>query len=420
MLLVSYHMHIWWLNSRALEDSGLPDDVEAPPGGIIYRDPTTNELTGVFEDQGPLPLIEAKPEELTPTTFRFISNLRAFFREMSANGYVAYMDALVDNRDVVRTYSLLHKLGVIKQKGTLASLVTAGGGEQRMQQIESWRRDYETDDLRMNVVKLFIDGNFDTRLAYLKGGYSGSDWYGRTYFSREELRDWFRLLDAQGYAAQVHVLGDAAMALVMSAFEDAGLEQSEQQRHTIAHIQLAELSDIDRMARLGLIASISPSWGYHEPRDEGVPFNEAEIIEQVGARFGEDSGYLPFSWLRDASVRIAVGSDFPFTTLNPFDAIETGMTRVHPRIEPPGEPLLAEQRLDLKTLLDGMTIGAAYQLNRENELGSIETGKSASLTLIDRNLFETPVEDISETRVVMTMIDGDIVYRASPRPYRAR
>jgi predicted amidohydrolase YtcJ len=114
--------------------------------------------------------------------------------------------------------------------------------------------------------------------------------------------------------------------------------------------------------------------------------------------------------LKEEGVPIGVGSDFPFMTLNPFEAIETGITRRHPAAGPDREPLLMEHGLDLGTLLEAMTINAAHQIYREDELGSIEVGKSASLTLIDRDLFETAPEDISETRVLMTMIDGDIVH----------
>ena len=115
----------------------------------------------------------------------------------------------------------------------------------------------------------------------------------------------------------------------------------------------------------------------------------------------------------DSGARISAGSDYPFTTLNPFEAIEVGLTRQYYSNSVAGaipEAIQADQKVTLDQLLRSNTIEAAYQLGREDELGSIEVGKSASFTLIDRNLFTTKPADIGETMVTMTMIDGETVY----------
>jgi predicted amidohydrolase YtcJ len=121
----------------------------------------------------------------------------------------------------------------------------------------------------------------------------------------------------------------------------------------------------------------------------------------------------PFRALLDSGARVTAGSDHPFTPLNPFLAIEAGITRRDPLGEG-GEGLVAEQGVGLDALLAAYTINAAYQLHQEELTGSIEVGKAGDLVVLDRNLFETPPQEISESLVLMTVLDGAVIHRSEP------
>jgi predicted amidohydrolase YtcJ len=100
--------------------------------------------------------------------------------------------------------------------------------------------------------------------------------------------------------------------------------------------------------------------------------------------------------------------------LSPVIQMEIGHTR-----QDPGEPNAPIQpreseRLDIDTLIRGFTIDAAYQLHMEGEIGSLEVGKKADLVVLDRNLFETDAYEIHKTEVIMTLMNGNIVYRKDP------
>jgi predicted amidohydrolase YtcJ len=124
-----------------------------------------------------------------------------------------------------------------------------------------------------------------------------------------------------------------------------------------------------------------------------------------------------FSSLDKAGVRVTFGSDFPVSSgmegLNPFNEIEVGHTRRNigdrdSNFLPP-----ADERMPISTLLRGYTINGAYQLGVEKDLGSIEVGKLADLIVIEKNIFKQKPSDIHNNRVLMTVMDGDVVYKAS-------
>jgi predicted amidohydrolase YtcJ len=122
----------------------------------------------------------------------------------------------------------------------------------------------------------------------------------------------------------------------------------------------------------------------------------------------------PFRALADRGALLTAGSDYPFTPLDPLLAIEVGMTRRDPE-NASSPPMIAEQALDLEDLLAAYTINAAHQLHREDLTGSIEVGKWGDLVVLDRNLFDIPPDEIGETRVLMTLLEGEVVHRAAIR-----
>ena len=109
---------------------------------------------------------------------------------------------------------------------------------------------------------------------------------------------------------------------------------------------------------------------------------------------------------------VSGGSDWSVSSLNPLDAIEVGIT--HRRIGQTGAPWNPQERVDLPTMIALYTINAAYALHQDEETGSIETGKLADLVVLDRNLFDLPVEEIHGVRVVRTLLEGKTVFEQKP------
>jgi predicted amidohydrolase YtcJ len=112
---------------------------------------------------------------------------------------------------------------------------------------------------------------------------------------------------------------------------------------------------------------------------------------------------------------IAGGSDFPVDPLNPWKQVEMAVSRSQPANELMGiydGVLTPWECLTLPESIRMHTMGAAYQLHQDDVTGSIEMGKYADLIVLDRNLFRIPVDDISETKVLLTMVNGEVVWEA--------
>jgi predicted amidohydrolase YtcJ len=119
----------------------------------------------------------------------------------------------------------------------------------------------------------------------------------------------------------------------------------------------------------------------------------------------------PIGSVHRSGGRIVGGSDFWVTELNPMLAIEAAVTRQDP-YKDTGPVLNASERVDLATMIDAYTINGAYVMGLDERQGSIEVGKRADLTVLDRNLFDVPAADISKAKVVRTIFDGRDVYLA--------
>ncbi len=118
----------------------------------------------------------------------------------------------------------------------------------------------------------------------------------------------------------------------------------------------------------------------------------------------------PINSIHKAGGVIIAGSDWFVSSMNPFESIEVGISRIDP-LDPERDPLNPEERVTLPTVLAMYTINAAYAMHQEDKTGSLEAGKFADLIVLDRNLFQIPVKDISETRVLWTLLEGKEVYR---------
>jgi predicted amidohydrolase YtcJ len=171
-------------------------------------------------------------------------------------------------------------------------------------------------------------------------------------------------------------------------------------------MEFVDEKDLPRFGKLGVVASMSLQWSRRDAWSvEGI---EGHIAPEA-----MDKMYPAGSVHRGGGV-VAYGSDWPVTDLMPWVGIESGATRTGEPDEAkavyPGMLAPASERLSLIDSVKASTIGVAHQLHREDESGSIERGKLADLIVVDQNILKVPVWDVSETKVLMTMVGGKVVY----------
>ena len=180
-------------------------------------------------------------------------------------------------------------------------------------------------------------------------------------------------------------------------------------RHHIVHLQLIHPDDIPRFAELDVTANFQALWAFpdHWVRELNLPEIGAERVERM----------YPIGSVVRSGGRIAGGSDWTVSTMNPLEAIEVALRRQDPDVTPSDDlPVLnADERVDLATMIEAYTANIAYLMKQEETVGSIEVGKRADLVVLDRNLFEIPVDEINEARVELTLFDGEVVYQDEER-----
>jgi predicted amidohydrolase YtcJ len=172
-------------------------------------------------------------------------------------------------------------------------------------------------------------------------------------------------------------------------------------------MQFVDERDLPRFGKLGVVASMSLQWSRRDAWS-------VQGIEGYVDPSAMDRLYPAKSVLRGRGV-VAYGSDWPVTDLMPWVGIESGVTRAG-EVDPakavyPGSLSPASERLSLLESVKASTIGVAHQMHREDESGSIARGKLADLIVVDQNIFNVPIQDVSETKVLMTMVGGKVVYR---------
>ena len=141
------------------------------------------------------------------------------------------------------------------------------------------------------------------------------------------------------------------------------------------------------------------------------PSHASDDMRWADARLGPGrvDGAYAWRWFVDAKVPLAFGSDFPVEIVNPFWGIYAAITRQDAEGKPPGgwHP---EQRLTLEEALRGFTAGSAYAAFAEDRLGILKPGMRADVTIVDRDLFRASPRELLASRVVMTIVAGQVAF----------
>ena len=397
-------VHAAWLNSRGLAEMGIDADTPDPQGGVIIREPGGMEPTGILVDNAAYNIISKLPAY---SEEQYKDALEWSMREMNGVGVTTIKDALTDGRSL-KAYKGLDDSGrlTMRVSTSIAWRMLWTDYEKNVRE----RADYATENVGTEFIKIMLDGIPPTRTAamldpYLPDEKHGDSFTGKLIHSPERLTEDMIYLDGQGLTVKVHATGDRAVRVTLDAVEAARKANGDSgMMHEISHAELIHPDDLPRFKELDVIAEFSPILWYPSPL--------VEVMTQV---IGEERAnrFWPTRALLDAGAHLIYGSDWPSVVPdpNPWPGVEALVTRRDPYGNFPGA-LWAEQAVDLETALRIFTINGAVAGKHADRTGSIEVGKSADFIVLDRNLFEIPAEDISDTKVLLTVVSGREVYDA--------
>jgi len=396
--------HNAWANSKALELAGITADTTDPDLGVIERDP----------DGSPSGTLRETAQELVravmpkPTLESNVEALATGVRHLNAFGITSFIDAWVGLEDY-ESYQVLDRAGDLTARVVTSLTFESGFAKHQGEEFDrvlASRSEYESERLSHGSIKLFLDGVLEGETAALLEPYVGMHGHrGELILSPEQLNDALVRFDAMGLQVHMHAIGDRAVRAGLDAIE-AAREQNgaSDNRHHISHLQMIHIDDIERFATLDTAANFQAAWAYPDKwiMELNLPVVGEERVQ----------GMYPMASVERAGGRIVGGSDWSVSSANPLEAIETAVRR-QDILEPSGPVLNENERVSLASMIDAYTINPAWLMHQEDRTGSIELGKQADITVLDRDLFAIPAEEINEARVVMTLLGGDVIYQNS-------
>ena len=403
-LLISADGHSAWANSRALSAAGVTRATPNPVNGRIERDARTGEPSGTLRESA----VELVGRAAPPTTPGELAEaLRRGLTELATLGVVCAHEANATPAywDAYLSWQTSGATGP-RVRAALALPADAATVDPLPSLVAARARAHGAR-LRADAVKLFLDGVIEARTAALLEPYEGGDDRGSPMFNPAALDSLVSRLDAAGFQVHMHAIGDRAVRMGLDAVERArALNGPRDARHTLAHLELVSPDDLPRFAALGVVPNVQALWA------QADPYITELTIPLIGDERSLD--LYPIGSLFASGAVVAAGSDWPVSSANPLAAVEVGITR---RAEGsgPGPGWLPEQRADLTQMLAAYTRGGAWLDFEEHERGTVEPGKSADLVVLDRDLFAIPVHEISATRVLWTIADGETIWLATPK-----
>lgn len=408
VMLTRMDGHQALVNSAALSIAGI--DAAGPPdpvGGQVQRDPKTGEPTGVLKESA-MALVRRFIPEPSPED-RYEALIRAMTHANSLGVTSVHDMSAPDDLDA---FLRAHREGRLTVR--ITSYVSVSDWANWYDKVEQFS--VRDDMLTVAGLKGYMDGSLGSRTAYMREPYSDSGpdtKYPRGQLTamavdRAAFREMVRGADARRLQLAVHAIGDEANHLLLDAYEFARQRNGDgtgnggngadgRLPHRIEHAQHLQLTDIERLARLGVVASMQP---YHKA-DDGRYAEQA--IGSARLR-----GSYAFRKLIDAGVLLCFGSDWPVVTLNPLAGMDAAVNAKTIA----GNTWLPSHSLTLDEALYAYTAAPAHVAGKGDRLGTIAKGMLADMVVLEQDPF-AKATTISAVKVRQTIVGGKIVFDAS-------
>ena len=387
--LVRVDGHAGLLNLPGLRLAGVLPDTENPDGGEILKD-EQGDPTGVLVDAA---MDRVPTPDLGPDQIR--ERLLMAQEQCLRHGLTCVHDAGV-GRTVLEEMRVLH----LSKQWHLRTYVMLASNEREPIQKGPWRS--KDGLLTVRAVKGYADGALGSRGASLLAAYSDRpDWRGNGNrpIAKGPIEDLAKRCAAAGMQLCMHAIGDAANRSVLEVYAalqvDGGLAA---RRFRIEHAQVIGDGDFARFAALGVLPAMQPT---HLTSD--MPWAEA--------RLGPDRVQRAYAWRSFHALGVVVpfGSDFPVESVDPRKGLFAAATTRGER-GGPANGYRPDQKLSREDTIRGFTLHAAHGMFAEQELGTIEPGKLADLTVFDRNLLTCSDDELLTAKVLLTIVGGRVVY----------
>jgi predicted amidohydrolase YtcJ len=397
--------HQAWVNSRALAAAHISAATSDPQNGHIERDSQGYPSGDLQENAADLVARMIPP----PTPEQLVENLSAALRQMGQLGFTALEDAMV-KPEYAHAYETLDRAGRLPMRVNLCQLYSeAQSDEDQIRRFIALRNAIASPSLHATCVKIFLDGAYGGHTVALLEPYSDDPKFGkgRVFVDQDRLNHLVSRLDAADFQVHFHAQGDAAVRAALDSFAEARqMNGFHDNRHTIAHLALVNDSDVPRFRILGVVANMTPRWSL------GDPWESVYAPRLFGVE--RSSHLLRTRTLLDAGAILVWGSDWPVTSVSPFEGIETAITHRYPGGKDPAgkedSTWNPQERVSLEQALAAYTAAGAYMMHDDLMRGSLVAGKAADLVVLSNNLFDMAPLELHNVKVDMTVLGGKVIF----------
>jgi hypothetical protein len=386
--------HIAVANSRVLVEFGITKDTPDPVGGRIERD-GLGEPNGILYEQAMLQI----RMKTFPSSNDLEKGMKLMNRDFLSLGITSIHDASGMNPEEIRTFQRGVTEGWVQVR--LYLMFRSSEPSNRLGEIylqSGLMTGLGNEKLRLGPYKLMIDGAGSGGSAAMRNPYSHNPAdFGILYMDQDELNRKVLKAHEAGYQVAIHAIGDRAIEMALLSFENA-LKQYPRpnQRHRIEHCGFLDESLVNKIRELGIVPVL------------GVPFLY-ELGDTYIDVYGLDrlNSIYPLHSLLKKGIKAPLSSDAPVIEPNPLHGIYAATTHKTKT----GRIIAPDERVSVMQAIRAYTLSGAYASFEEDIKGSIEVGKLADLIVLSRNILECPPEEILNTSVDLTMVDGVVVYQ---------
>ena len=366
----SCHAHV--LNSLALKQAGISRYTPEPPGGLIDRYTDTGEPNGILFEMNDF-LSVCVPQISDNELNR---GIRLLNQKLLSLGITSIHEASFNNE-----FKQWKSLCSIKTKKDFLPRITMALGVNEFARKNNYSCSIDRQQLRISGVKIILD-----------------ETTGRLYPSQKELDRLVFSIHQAGLQVSIHAIEKNAVESAYKAIEHALKKiPNPNHRHRIEHCSVCSPSLAKRLSALKIIVVTQPSF-IHYNGDRYLKTIEKEGIVHL----------YPISTLQKSGVVVAGSSDSPIVEPNPIIGIYSAISRMTKT----GKAVSAKESIDTLSAIQMFTYNAAKAIFDEDLKGSITPGKLADLVLLSKDPTKLSSEEIKDIKVVMTIIDGKIVWES--------
>ncbi len=388
--------HILTANSAALKIAGITASTKPNDGGAIDIG-EDGEPTGVLRENACSQVLSIMPKATPESIAERLKIAMAHAAECGVTS-VQSMDMRPGKwRETWEAYKLVQKEAPTLRVYQQVNFMEPNEFNEFLS--EGFRTGVGDSFLKIGPLKMFVDGSLGARTALMRKPYNDDpSTKGIPTLTQEGLDEMVRIATEHGCTSIVHAIGDGAIDMVLTAYEKVIKNGENPLRHGIVHCQITDMEMLERFKKSDVLALVQPIF---------LHYDMTVVEDRVGKELASTS--YAFETLRKLGVHESFGTDSPVEDLNAINNLYCAVTRKNLKGEPEGG-FYPNECMDIYDAVDAYTYESAYASFEENVKGRIKPGYYADMVVLGQDIFTIPSDDIINTTVDATIVDGRFVY----------